>query len=290
MKLMMAVPQWKPAPLIPPLTPPLTHASVGDPPQTNSKQHHVLLCQLADVNQTTLQAQLPQAQCHQLTDVQGNDAANPAERYQQMAQALFNYLQPILATKSDPVLLQLVVDDALYVGLGSLQKTAAAEGAHLTAQLIRVPSNTPSAHIAAWLNSEGAGDYPPMVNYVGDNAPHNNPIRKIQTWLPLAVPALTATQTATNNISFNDHGVYLINGGLGGLGQVFAKEILQQTRHARVILSGRGPPIAISKHSLRHYLLLALRLQTPLIMRHASLIASLIYRMRHRSPTPCAIL
>ena len=33
---------------------------------------------------------------------------------------------------------------------------------------------------------------------------------------------------------------YLITGGLGGLGILFAKEILQQTTKARIILTGRS--------------------------------------------------
>src|SRR5260370_17061059 len=41
-------------------------------------------------------------------------------------------------------------------------------------------------------------------------------------------------------IAFQDHGVYLITGGLGGLGVLFGKEILEQTRHGRVVLTGRS--------------------------------------------------
>ena len=41
-------------------------------------------------------------------------------------------------------------------------------------------------------------------------------------------------------IAFKDHGVYLITGGLGGLGLLFAKEILEQAPQARVILTGRS--------------------------------------------------
>ncbi|PYS19613.1 MAG: hypothetical protein DMG11_31485, partial [Acidobacteria bacterium] len=41
-------------------------------------------------------------------------------------------------------------------------------------------------------------------------------------------------------IAFKDDGVYLITGGLGGLGVLFAKEILDHTREARVMLTGRS--------------------------------------------------
>ncbi|MBQ0741243.1 KR domain-containing protein, partial [Aquimarina celericrescens] len=41
-------------------------------------------------------------------------------------------------------------------------------------------------------------------------------------------------------IAFKDQGVYLITGGMGGLGLLFAKEILKQTTHSRIILTGRS--------------------------------------------------
>ncbi|CAH9068080.1 Acyl carrier protein [Pseudoalteromonas holothuriae] len=41
--------------------------------------------------------------------------------------------------------------------------------------------------------------------------------------------------------SWADAGVYLITGGLGGIGQIFAKEILTTTQRAVVILVGRSP-------------------------------------------------
>src|SRR5205085_2166392 len=44
----------------------------------------------------------------------------------------------------------------------------------------------------------------------------------------------------TPPIAFDDRGVYLITGGLGGLGLLFAKEIVARTSNARVILTGRS--------------------------------------------------
>ena len=42
-------------------------------------------------------------------------------------------------------------------------------------------------------------------------------------------------------VAFKDRGVYLITGGLGGLGILFAKEIFKQAPQARVVLTGRSP-------------------------------------------------
>src|SRR5260370_39827556 len=41
-------------------------------------------------------------------------------------------------------------------------------------------------------------------------------------------------------IPWKEAGVYLITGGAGGLGFIFAKEIAAQTKHATVILTGRS--------------------------------------------------
>jgi polyketide synthase PksN len=43
---------------------------------------------------------------------------------------------------------------------------------------------------------------------------------------------------------WKDGGVYLITGGAGGLGRIFAQEIAQQTKGARLILTGRSEPDA----------------------------------------------
>ena len=46
-----------------------------------------------------------------------------------------------------------------------------------------------------------------------------------------------ASQSTT---SFRDEGVYLITGGMGGLGSIFAREIAQRVCNPRLILTGRS--------------------------------------------------
>ena len=59
-------------------------------------------------------------------------------------------------------------------------------------------------------------------------------MRKVLAWEEVSV------ETKPSQIVFKRDGVYLITGGLGGLGLVFANEILTRTRAARVILTGRS--------------------------------------------------
>src|SRR5262249_5154488 len=53
----------------------------------------------------------------------------------------------------------------------------------------------------------------------------------------------------TRPIALKDHGVYLITGGLGSLGLLFAREILAQASQARVVLTGRSA-LGAEKQSL----------------------------------------
>lgn len=49
---------------------------------------------------------------------------------------------------------------------------------------------------------------------------------------------------------WRDHGVYLITGGMGGLGLVFAQEIATQAKHPTLVLVGRSPMDGLMEQSL----------------------------------------
>ena len=55
--------------------------------------------------------------------------------------------------------------------------------------------------------------------------------------------------SATPPIAFKDEGVYLITGGLGSLGLLFAREILAKTHQSHAVLPGRLP-LSSERHSL----------------------------------------
>ena len=61
------------------------------------------------------------------------------------------------------------------------------------------------------------------------------------SWEEPSPPNQALRDSAARSLTaFKDHGVYLITGGLGSLGLLFAKEILAQTREGRVVLAGRS--------------------------------------------------
>ncbi|PNB54126.1 hypothetical protein C1X64_33305, partial [Pseudomonas sp. GW456-E7] len=59
--------------------------------------------------------------------------------------------------------------------------------------------------------------------------------RFVSNWKEMSGEHLSA------DMPWKDKGVYLITGGAGGLGFIFANEIANQTKDAVVILTGRSP-------------------------------------------------
>ena len=193
-------------------------------------EHHVVLCELSKVNVEKLRALVPHSQCLSL---QAGQQKNIAQRYSEYALACFERIQAILQGKPrGKALVQIVVADhqeqALLAGLSGLLKTAALENPQLIGQLILVPPEMTAeelADVSAGRASRAALD--PLIRY-------EQGARQVLRWQE--VPA----EPDKPPIAFKDHGVYLITGGLGGLGLLFAKEILAETRQARVVLTGRS--------------------------------------------------
>jgi NADP-dependent 3-hydroxy acid dehydrogenase YdfG len=125
------------------------------------------------------------------------------------------------------VLVQIVVADETFAGLSALLKTAALENPNFVGQLIHVPAGMEAEELSGILEAEKRGGIEPLVRY-------EHGARNIQRWHE--VPHQDDVQ-----IPLRDRGVYLITGGTGRLGTLFANEILAQTPAAGVVLAGRGP-------------------------------------------------
>jgi len=172
--------------------------------------------------------------------------ADIAERYTEHALACFERIRTILrGSPQGNVLVQVVVADdgqhALLAGLSGLLETAARENPQLVGQLILVPAETGAAELERLLEEERRRAPEPQVKYSASG-------RQVLRWQELTA------DPEPPPVAFKDHGVYLITGGLGALGILFAKEILNRTREARVILTGRSPqrpvPDALSYRQL----------------------------------------
>lgn len=212
---LLAVPAWEAAP-------------ASGARQGGVAEHHVLLCAVPQVVAAELEALVPGSQCRRLDAAHG---ATLADRYQQLALACFEEVRAILARSTEgSVLVQLVAahdgDDALLAGLSGLFQTAAQENPRFAGQVVLASSDIACEALARQLQQDMAA--PDTL------AMHADDTRRAPRWREL--PA----QPEAAGVAFKDDGVYLITGGLGGLGVLFAREILAQTAKAKLILTGRS--------------------------------------------------
>ncbi|MGD0832753.1 MAG: beta-ketoacyl reductase, partial [Terracidiphilus sp.] len=160
-----------------------------------------------------------------------NSEPNLARLFSNCAVACFEQIQAILRNKpTGKVLLQIVVPSdgpkAVLAGLSGLLKTAALESPQITGQLIIIPAQTSTAELDQLLQQEKRHGRAAMVRY-------DRGERQVMRWREVE------PNTKSLPSAFQENGVYLITGGLGALGLLFAKEILR--RNARVVLTGRQP-------------------------------------------------
>src|ERR1044071_9244184 len=192
-------------------------------------EQHVILCEMPETCAENLAILLPGCNCLVLRSPEGK---NIAERYSEYAVACFKRIQKSLSGKPvGKVLVQVVVTDGpehvLLRGLVGLLKTAALENPQLTGQLILVPTGIKDKELVQRLHEERALTRDTLVRY-------EQGVRQVFGW-----QGISANLQASPAV-FNDHGVYLITGGLGGMGLLFAKEIIAQAHEAKIVLTGRS--------------------------------------------------
>lgn len=130
-----------------------------------------------------------------------------------------------------PALLQLVVQGGhadLAPGLEGMARTVRHERPGLDVQIVQVPENAPASSVAGWLERAGMHASHIVIRVAATGE-----------WSALRRVPLE-TVPSVDRPAYREHGVYLITGGLGGLGQIFARDILSRTRHAHVVLAGRS--------------------------------------------------
>ncbi|MCQ1578366.1 SDR family NAD(P)-dependent oxidoreductase [Streptomyces parvus] len=153
-------------------------------------------------------------------------------RYTDCALQVLERTQRLLrdGTQTKYVLQVLLADgpeSGVLTGLGALLRTAALENPRITGQVVVVDSGTPVPTRLALLERERRGPVDATVRYRGGS-------REVLTWAE-EFPA------GSPGVPWRSGGVYLVTGGLGGLGRVFAREIARQVKDARLVLVGRSP-------------------------------------------------
>ncbi|GER89941.1 hypothetical protein KDW_41030 [Dictyobacter vulcani] len=165
------------------------------------------------------------------------------ERFSGYAVQAFEEIQRIFQTRSrGNILVQIVVpsqkEPQLLSGLSALLKTAQLENPNLIGQLIEVQPDSTVTEIRDRLQENRLYPEDKHIRY-WDNK------RYVAEWKEFdLVPAQAS-------MPWKDNGIYLISGGAGGLGLLFAREIAHKVRNAIVILTGRSPLDTIKQDQLQ---------------------------------------
>jgi polyketide synthase PksN len=157
------------------------------------------------------------------------------QRFQNYTLRVFEEIQRIFKEKpKGKVLVQVVVsiqdEQQLFSGLSGLLKTARLENPKLIGQLIEVDHGEDSAGMMKKLDENSRC---PMDNRVQ----YQNGKRWVFNWSEIEV----SREEVSPPLPWKDRGIYLITGGVGGLGLIFAKEILRHVKDAVLILPDYSP-------------------------------------------------
>jgi polyketide synthase PksN len=190
-------------------------------------RHLVILCEPGDVIRESVEAQKDEERWLILK----SEEKDIGKRFQKGAAQVFAEIQNILKDNlKGKVLIQAVVfsreEQQLFAGLSGLLKTAELENPKLVGQLIEVEAGEDFAGIAGKLEENGKSPADKQIKYqVGK--------RYVADWSQAEV-------SEEVKIPWQDRGVYLITGGAGGLGLIFAKEIARKVKNTTLILTGRS--------------------------------------------------
>lgn len=153
--------------------------------------------------------------------------------FENYALAIFREVKQLLSAKlGSKTIIQVVVprthDGEILSAIAGLLKTAHSENPLFSGQIIFVEYEEGMENIAACLNEDLAAPSDTIIRHSG---------KKREVFELRESVAIESTV----NHCWKDRGVYLITGGAGGLGLIFAREIASKTANAVVILTGRSP-------------------------------------------------
>ncbi len=193
-------------------------------------EHLVFLCELDGITSEDIDARIKTANCIILKP--NKKGQKIGERYQNYALRMIEEIQQVIKRKpGGKVLIQAVVtvegEKQMFAGLSGILKTAHLENQKIIGQLIELDGNK---------NTEV------ILKILEDNAVRTGENRIRYQKGKRLVEELKEVEITKDKsvIPWKRGGVYLITGGLGGLGRTFAKEISVKTKESTIILTGRS--------------------------------------------------
>ncbi|CAM5716722.1 Acyl carrier protein [Streptomyces alboniger] len=200
------------------------------------ERHVVVIGSLGEAERDALRSALPAGTAHHFVDL--TDGALDGQ-YALAAERVFTLARTILqGGVRRPALLQVALVGAAatdaererlacFGGLAGLLRTAHQENPLLHTQYVECLDAVAPATVAARLAAEAVHDPEPEVRH-----------RDGRRLLVRQAEIRSATSAAA---PWRENGVYLITGGVGGLGRIVAHEIAASVGHATVVLTGRSP-------------------------------------------------
>ncbi|MFI6763938.1 SDR family NAD(P)-dependent oxidoreductase [Streptomyces sp. NPDC050355] len=189
-------------------------------------ERHIVLCELPETDATALAGALGGATC----ETWQAPGETPA-RYTEYAERLLELLRDKAQQTARPPRLVQVVTPAHAPWLGGLSgmlRTARMEHPKLLTQWIELDGagDLSPAELAGRLRRDGADPAEEAVRYRGGR-------RQVSQWREMA--------PAAPELPWRDGGVYLLTGGAGGLGALFAEDIARRVESPALVLCGRSP-------------------------------------------------
>ncbi|MBQ1098887.1 SDR family NAD(P)-dependent oxidoreductase [Streptomyces sp. b94] len=195
-----------------------------------AERHVVVLGRFADSDRATLRAALSTGADCTVLDL----ADGPLDRqYADAVRQVFTLTRRLLEQGvRRPTLLQVVlVGDSgrpgCLSGLAGLLRTAHLENPKLHTQYVECLDGAPPATVLARLAAEATADPEPEVRH-RDGRRQARRLTEVTDSRPAPAP-------------WREGGVYLITGGIGGLGLITARDIAATVDRATVVLTGRSP-------------------------------------------------
>ncbi|MDU0812757.1 non-ribosomal peptide synthetase [Bacillus siamensis] len=207
-------------------TPVWKEAAAFEKASVRADEHLIILCEDAVHLKDEAASGLKDAE---LLIAEG-EGGTAAERFQTYAQMIAEHIRRIMSEKRQGrILIQTVISadgsQQLFAGLTGLLKTAELEYGKLDCQLIEIDSIGKMPAVAQKLKNDSHRPHDKQIRYKGEK-------RYVKAWEEM--------HPAGSGPVWKDEGVYLITGGAGSLGLMFAKEITDRVKHPKIILTGRS--------------------------------------------------
>jgi len=205
----------------------------------NFTQHHIFISEEFNSSQFSLTGlfyEMDNIHVSHFPSVQVDNSATLAKSYQEFASYFFTFLQDLFKEKIDgKVFIQIVLNGeqkSFQTGISGLLKTASIENPNILAQLILIDTKTSTSRLKTYLLENKHSPYDTLIRYSSNK-------REVFDWHETSLDGID--DEIISPCTFKENGVYLITGGLGGLGLTFAQEIITHTKNSKIILTGRSP-------------------------------------------------